>query len=71
MKMVLDIGASRGQALDAFAKAEKRSRSSIAREAIDDYLAQRRDSAREDAFGLWGDRRIDGLDYQKKMRGTW
>ena len=71
MKVALDIGASQGQALDALAKAEKRSRASIVREAIDDYLARRRERAREDAFGLWGDRKVDGLDYQKTIRGGW
>jgi predicted transcriptional regulator len=71
MKITLHIGAPRGQALDALAKAEKRSRSSIIREAIDDYLARRSDRARKDAFGLWRNHKVDGLDYQKKMRGTW
>ena len=71
MKVALDIGASQAKALDALAKAEKRSRASIVREAIDDYLARRRERARKDAFGLWGNRKVDGLDYQKQMRGTW
>jgi predicted transcriptional regulator len=71
MKIALDIGASRSQALDALAKAEKRSRASIVREALDDHLARRRERAREVAFGLCGDHKIDGLDYQEKIRGTW
>jgi predicted transcriptional regulator len=71
MKIALDIGASWTKALDALAKAEKRSRASIVREAIDDYLARRRGRARKDAFGLWGNHKVDGLDYQRKIRGTW
>jgi predicted transcriptional regulator len=71
MKIALDIGASRTKARDALAEVEKRSRSSIVREAIDAYLDRRRDKAREDGFGLRGDRKVDGLDYQEKMRGTW
>jgi predicted transcriptional regulator len=71
MKIALDIGASRGRAIDVLAKAEKRSRASIVREALGDYLAWRRERTQEVAFGLWGDHKIDGLDYQKKMRGSW
>ncbi|MCW5735823.1 MAG: ribbon-helix-helix protein, CopG family [Enhydrobacter sp.] len=71
MKITLDIGSSRGKALDALAEAEKRSRSSIIREVIDECLARRRERARRDAFGLWRNHKVDGLDYQRKVRGTW
>jgi hypothetical protein len=50
-------------------KKEKRSRAALIRQAIDDYLAKRRDIQEGDAFGLWGKRKVDGLAYQEKMRG--
>jgi len=50
---------------------EKRSRAALIRQAIDDYLARRRSKQEGDAFGLWGKRKVDGLAYQKKVRGEW
>jgi predicted transcriptional regulator len=52
-------------------KKEKRSRATLIRQAIDDYLAKRRDIQEGDAFGLWGKRKVDGLAYQEKVRGEW
>ena len=25
----------------------------------------------DDAFGLWGDRAVDGLEYQERVRNEW
>ncbi|MEJ0043418.1 MAG: hypothetical protein WDM81_14885 [Rhizomicrobium sp.] len=38
-----------------------------------DRLSRRKRSFGEDdpAFGLWGDRKIDGLEYQRKIRSEW
>ena len=68
MRIELDTSASQAKALDALAKVEKRSRASIVREAINEYLARRRERVRDDS---WGDRRVDGLYYQKKVRAPW
>jgi len=70
MKIFVDVGEAQVEALDALAKARKRSRASIVREAIDAYLGRRCDKVREEAFGLWGDHKVDGLDYQRKIRGA-
>lgn len=71
MRTLVDIGDSQVQALDELAKTEKKSRASLIRQAIDDYLAKRQAKRREDAFGLWGKHKVDGLAYQKKVRGEW
>lgn len=71
MRTLVDLGESQMEALDALSKREKRSRAALIRQAIDDYLRQRRDEQEGDAFGLWGKRKMDGLAYQKKMRGEW
>jgi predicted transcriptional regulator len=68
---LVDLGARQVEALDELAKAEKKSRASLIRQAIDDYLAKCRTQQREDAFGLWGKHKVDGLAYQKRVRSEW
>jgi metal-responsive CopG/Arc/MetJ family transcriptional regulator len=69
MRTLIDLSDTQIQALDELSKKEKRPRAALIRQAIDDYLRNRRDERQRDAFGLWGKRKLDGLDYQKKLRG--
>ena len=71
MRTLIDLGDTQVQALDELSKREKRSRAALIRQAIDDYLRNRRDERQRDAFGLWGKRKLGGLAYQKKLRGEW
>jgi len=71
MRTLVDIGDSQVEALDELAKAEKKSRAALIRQAIDDYLARHHAKRREDAFGLWGRHKVDGLAYQRKVRSEW
>ncbi len=71
MRTLIDLGKPQIQALDELAKKQKRSRASLIRQAIDAYLLEWRPKAEDDAFGLWGKRKVDGLDFQKKLRGEW
>ena len=71
MRTLVDLGDTQLHALDELSKKEKRSRAALIRQAIDEYLGQRRDRQESDAFGLWGKRKVDGLAYQKKVRSEW
>lgn len=71
MRTLVDLGDSQVEALDELSKKDKRSRAALIREAIDDFLAQRRSDREGDAFGLWGKRKVDGLAFQEKARGEW
>ena len=71
MRTLVDLGDTQIQALDKLSKKEKRSRAALIRQAIDDYLRNRRDEQEGDAFGLWGKRKVDGLAYQEKVRREW
>jgi len=71
MRTLVDLGDAQIRALDDLSKMEKTSRAALIRQAIDDYLARRRPRQGRDAFGLWGDRKTDGLVYQQKVRGEW
>jgi len=41
----------------------------LIRQAIEDHLARRRTRAEDDTFGPWGERKVDGLACQEKLRG--
>ncbi|MBK3664893.1 ribbon-helix-helix protein, CopG family [Bradyrhizobium diazoefficiens] len=71
MRTLVDLGDNQIQALDELSKKEKRSRAALIRQAIDDYLAKRQGKNEGDAFGLWGKRKVDGLEYQAKARREW
>lgn len=68
MRTLVELDEARIEALDTLARTDQRSRAALIRQAIDDYLARRR---REDAFGLWGEHRVDGLTYQRRRRDEW
>lgn len=71
MRTLVDIGDAQIRALDALAQQQKQSRAALIRKAIDDFLAKRRSTDERDAFGLWGDRKLDGLAYQNEVRREW
>ncbi|HEX4765638.1 MAG TPA: ribbon-helix-helix protein, CopG family [Lichenihabitans sp.] len=71
MKTLVEIEDGQIQALDKIARREDRSREAIIRKAIDFYIERQIDGDVTAGFGLWGDREIDGLDYQARIRGDW
>lgn len=75
MRTLIDIPDAQIKALARVCKAEKRSRAAVVRDAIGIYLESRRrnrgNDAIEAAFGLWKDRNIDSLEYQRKLRDEW
>ncbi|WP_160005196.1 ribbon-helix-helix protein, CopG family [Rhizobium sp. 18055] len=71
MRTLVDIGEDDLKALDTIAATENVSRASLIRKAVSVFLDQNSLSERRQAFGLWGDRKVDGLAYQEEMRGEW
>ncbi|ARO33140.1 CopG family transcriptional regulator protein (plasmid) [Rhizobium sp. NXC14] len=71
MRTLVDIGDPEVKALDRLAQREKMSRAALIRKAINDFLARNNADVEAEAFGLWGDRQIDGLTYQENMRSEW
>ncbi|MEF0942843.1 CopG family transcriptional regulator [Rhizobium sp. BR 362] len=71
MRTLVDIGDPEIKALDRLAQREKMSRAALIRKAIDDFLARNNADSEAEAFGLWGDRKIDGLEYQENIRSEW
>lgn len=70
MRTLIDIPNDALVRLDSLAREEHRSRASMVREAIAEYLVNH-ESSSESAFGLWGKRAVDGRVYQKKLRSEW
>jgi predicted transcriptional regulator len=70
MRTLVDLE-SQVQALDELAREEKRPRAALIRQTIDEYLCRHRKLEDLDAFGLWGNRKVDGLAYQEQVRSEW
>lgn len=72
MRTLVDIGERQIKALDELAGRDQQSRAALIREAVDDYLAKRKPAdAIERSAGLWGSRKIDGLEYERRLREEW
>lgn len=71
MRTLVDIKEPQLRLLDQLAKQQKRPRAALIREAVADYLERNAAQDRSAAFGLWGKRATDGLEYQEKMRSEW
>lgn len=71
MRALVDMNDAQIEALDVLAKRVRRSRAALIRAAIDDYLGRHHREQVEDGFGLWGKRKVDGLNYQEKARSEW
>jgi hypothetical protein len=71
MRTLVDIPDKQLRELTRLGTQKKLSRAAIIREAIASYLAVQTRKKGEDAFGLWGNRKIDGLEYQEKLRSEW
>jgi metal-responsive CopG/Arc/MetJ family transcriptional regulator len=72
MRILVDLADRQIEELDALAVEGRRSRASVLREAVATYLSAKRNTAAKiDAFGLWKEMEVDGLDYQEKLRSEW
>jgi metal-responsive CopG/Arc/MetJ family transcriptional regulator len=71
MRTVIEVPDQLIESLDRVSGTEQRSRSALIREAIAEFLRKKSGPAAEAAFGLWKQRKIDGVRYQKELRDEW
>ena len=72
MRTLVDIPEDRLKALDVLARKRRVSRAEVIRNAVDEHLRrQPGDLDVGEVFGLWKDRKLDGLEYQRKLRSEW
>jgi len=70
MRTLVDIPDRQIKELTAICEVEKVSRAEIIRQAIASYIEKKKPATVE-AFGLWKDRKVDGLAYQEQVRSEW
>ncbi|MBK8186687.1 MAG: ribbon-helix-helix protein, CopG family [Cellvibrio sp.] len=70
MRALVDIPEKQIDQLAAICEVKKLSRAEAIRQAIGLYIEQNK-SGSEEAFGLWKDRKVDGLTYQEQVRSEW
>jgi len=71
MRTLVDIPAEDLDLLNGVAKTLAISRAEFVRRAISKSLEPHRQSQKQEAFGLWKNRPVDGLKYQERMRAEW
>lgn len=71
MRILVDMPDKQVRELARLSAATKRPRAALIRDAVASYIARLKQTNADDAFGLWGDREIDGLEYQQKLRSEW
>jgi hypothetical protein len=71
MRTLVDIPAEDLDLLNGVVKTLAISRAEFVRRAISKSLEPHRQAQRQEAFGLWANRPVDGLKYQERMRGEW
>jgi metal-responsive CopG/Arc/MetJ family transcriptional regulator len=74
-RILVDLPEGHVQDLSFLATHQKRSRAAIIREAIAIYIKQCQpanlDLPQDAMFGVWRDREMDGVQYQKGLRSEW
>jgi metal-responsive CopG/Arc/MetJ family transcriptional regulator len=71
MRTLVDIPEGDLKALDEISERRRTSRAGVIRHAIRDYLVKNRRGSLEEAFGLWRDKNVDGVEYQRRLRSEW
>jgi len=66
MRTLVDIPDRQIEDLAMICEVKPASRAEIIWQAISAYIEQNKPSA-ADAFGIWKDRKVDGLAYQKRL----
>ena len=71
MRTIVDLPEKQIEALKQMSEASRSSRAELVRRAIDEFLAHHLPAQDDEAFGIWRERKTDGLDYQDRMRDEW
>lgn len=71
MRTLIDFSPEQIRNLSKISSALHISRSSLVRQAVDDYLEKFNASDEDGAFGVWKHKKLDALQYQEKLRKEW
>jgi len=71
MRTIIDLPDDQIKALGLISEKEHLSRAELIRRAVSSYLKKQQDIPQDEAFGLWKNRKQDGLNYQRQIRKDW
>jgi predicted transcriptional regulator len=71
MRTIIELPPAQIDALDALCRRERISRAEAIRQAVAAHVGRASAVARASAFGLWRDRGIDALAYERQLREEW
>jgi hypothetical protein len=71
MRTIIELPAAQIDALDALCRRERISRAEAIRQAVAAHVGRASAVARTSAYGLWRDRGIDALAYERQLREEW
>ena len=71
MRTIIDLPKDHLEKLSFFAKQAGLSRTEIIRRIVSDWMKISLPKNSESAFGLWADKKIDSIKFQKKLRDEW
>ena len=71
MRTIINLAGDQVRRLAAVCRRKGVSRAEAVRRETTDHSDARRLREREDAFDLWRDRQIDGLEYERRQRSEW
>lgn len=71
MRTIVDLPEEQVRRLGELCRRDGVSRAEAVRRAVADYLGAHALRERQDAFGMWRDRRVDGLEYEGRLRREW
>jgi metal-responsive CopG/Arc/MetJ family transcriptional regulator len=70
-RILVDLPDAQVEELAVIVEAEQRPRAAVIRDAIQAYIAQHKPARGAEVFGLWKDKKVDGLEYQQELRSEW
>ena len=71
MRTIIEVPQPQLDALDAICRTEDISRAEAIRRAITRMVGETRHALVTPAFGVWRDRPVDGLVYERRLRDEW
>jgi metal-responsive CopG/Arc/MetJ family transcriptional regulator len=69
--MLVDLPDDQIKELARVSSRENLSRAAVIRKAVAAYLGKQSSSQVDQAFGLWREEAIEGLEYQDRLRSEW
>ncbi|WP_233806130.1 ribbon-helix-helix protein, CopG family [Paraburkholderia sp. HP33-1] len=70
-RILIDLPDAQIEELAVLVEMERRPRAAVIRDAIEVYIANHKQARGAEVFGLWKNKKIDGLEYQQELRSEW